>query len=139
MKRAYFTGLLMVAWVLLITGCRTRFEEMDEIANAETGTLFVWNHNQTEIDLKPIRDMLADAEWIDGDPINKGGYWLRIDGVPDIFISEVNGCFWMEEYKGLFKISDEQRPDFYKHLFVYLEVLAEQSRARKENEANQSP
>lgn len=46
----------------------------------------------------------------------KSRYWLKVEGFPNIFISEINGCFWMTDYDGLFKIADDERPEFYEYL-----------------------
>ena len=77
--------------------------------------------------MKPIRAFLAEAKWIDGDTINKGGYWLRVDGMPEIFVSEINGCFWMNEHRGLFKIDENAIPKFY----AYIDQQAQRIREQK--------
>ncbi|MGB6220936.1 hypothetical protein, partial [Haloferula sp.] len=117
MKRLVPVILVVLAFVLLTVGCRRPFEGIDEISTVDSATLAdTENATGVVIDLKPVRDVLAGAQWIDAQPINKGGYWLRVEGFPNIFVSEVNGCFWMTDYTGLFQIADDERSKFYEYL-----------------------
>ena len=112
MESVILTTLIGFALVLVTAGCRRPFNGINRISTVDSATLVVTENATGVIDLKPVRAMLAGAEWIDSQPINKGGYWLKVEGFPDILVSEVNGCFWMTDYKGLFRIADEERPEF---------------------------
>lgn len=68
-----------------------------------------------EIDLKPVREMMVNAEWISNSPVNKGSYHLRLEGFPDLHVSDFNGYFWVKGRRGFFKVSEMQRREFDDH------------------------
>ena len=69
-------ALVFCATMILINGgCRSRFHDIHKIETVESATLVVASTSTVTIDMKPIRKMLAHAEWIDGTPIKKGGWY----------------------------------------------------------------
>ena len=110
---------LLLITLLLICGCSPKFKNIKDLSIVQSAQ-FVSNRNDVSsrvIDLKPIASLLAEAEWHDATPINKGGCWLKVDGFPDIFVSDVNGCFWLTGYRGLYKINEDDIPRFYEYLY----------------------
>jgi hypothetical protein len=127
MRRNTIAIVAILCGVAFLAIHEPRYKDLDKIKDADTATIKFPSGAYEEVDIEPIRDTLASAEWLSGTPINKGGYWIRIEGMPEIFLSEVNGCFWLTGYRGLFKIDEDRISLVYTYLDAQYDTLQRES------------
>ena len=113
MKRKTIAVVAMLIGIAFLVLYEPRYKNLEKIKSAESAEVEFPIGVSGKVNIEPIRDILAGAQWISGRPINKGGCWIRIEGVPEIFLSEVNGCFWFTGYRGIFKVDEDHIPQLY--------------------------
>ena len=131
MKRNTIAVVAVLIGVGFLALDEPRYKDMDKIRSSEFADVEFPSGVRGKVDVGPIRDTLANAEWISRRPINKGGYWIRIEGVPEIFLSEVNGCYWLTGYRGIFKVDADHIPSLYTYLDAQQGALQRDSTADK--------